>query len=165
MATISIDEGDLLMALESGDGSMDWFLDRQTGEVIGFSSDSMFGDDDEDEEDEDGEDWEAQERRLRRAIYADRGTRYLEIPSLGSHEGFRIMERFAGSQDGRVRDALFDALDRRRPFRSFKDALTGFPDVREAWFRYQEGQLREEALAWLESEEIDAELTRPSPPD
>jgi hypothetical protein len=78
------------------------------------------------------------------------------------------MERFAASlEHGRARDALFDALDRRRPFRSFKDALAGFPDVREAWFKYQEGQLREEALAWLRSEGIDAELVSPraeSPP-
>jgi hypothetical protein len=159
MPKISIDEGELLMAMESGDGMTQWFLDRQTGAVIGLGDDVMLDDDD---DDEDLEDWEREEEALRRTIYDEsdgEDGRYLPIESLGSHEGFRIMERFAAAQDGRrVREALLDALDRRRPFRSFKDALAGFPDVREAWFRYQEGQLREEALAWLRSEGIDAEL-------
>jgi len=165
MAKISIDEGELLEAFDGGDGMMQWYLDRQTGAVIGLGDDVLFDDD----EDEEEEGWEAEEKALRRAIHEDDGEdgRYLAVPSLGSHEGFRIMERFAASlEDGRARDALFDALDRRRPFRSFKDALMGFPEVREAYFRYHEGQLREQALAWLEGEGIDAELVshrEPSP--
>jgi hypothetical protein len=163
MAKISIDEGDLLMAFESGDGMTEWFLDRQTGVVIGLGDNVLLDDD----EDDDEEGWEAEEKALRRAIYENDGEdeRYLAIPSLPSHEGFRIMEDFARSQDDRrVRGALLAALDRRRPFRSFKDALLGFPDVRERWFAYHEERMREEALAWLRSEGIDAELTRPVPP-
>jgi hypothetical protein len=173
MAKIRIDEGELLMAFDSGDGTDHWYLDRQTGEVIFLGDDFGFDledDEDEAEDEEDAEDeddaeagWEDEERALRRAISRDEeGRRYLPVPSLGSHEGFRIMERFAASQDGRVREALFDALDRRRPFRSFKDALMAFPDVRERWFAYHEERLREEALAWLESEGIDAELVSPA---
>ena len=130
--------------------------------MIGLGDDIMLGDDD-DDDDEDMQDWEREERALRRAIYDDaEDRRYLPIESLASHDGFRIMEGFAASlEHGRERDALFHALDRRRPFRSFKDALAAFPDVREAWFRYQEGRLREEALAWLRSEGVDAELVSP----
>jgi hypothetical protein len=183
MAKLRIDEGELLMAFESGDGMIRWFLDRQTGDVIGLDDDLWIDDDDEEEEEEvdgeggdegeggkDGEDdadpndWQARERALRRKIYGDvNGKRYLPIPSLSSNEGFRIMERFAASQEGRVREALFDALDRRHPFRSFKDALRG--EVRERWFAYHESRVREEALDWLRSEEIDAELTKPAPSD
>ncbi|MFL5384276.1 MAG: UPF0158 family protein [Longimicrobiaceae bacterium] len=170
MAKIRIGEGELLMAFEGGDGTMQWYLDRQIGEVIGLGDDFGFDlDDDEDDagdEDDAEAGWEAEERALRRAINRDEeGRRYLPVPSLESHEGFRIMERFAASQDGRVRDALFDALDRRRPFRSFKDALMAFPDVRERWFAYHEERLREEVLAWLESEGIEAELTRSATTD
>ncbi|HEV7587307.1 MAG TPA: UPF0158 family protein [Longimicrobium sp.] len=164
MAKIQIDEGDLLMAFESGDGMTQWFLDRETGAVIGLGDDILL----DDEDDEDDQDWEREEKARRRAIYADvdgEGVRYLGIESLSSHEGFRIMEDFAASQvDRRVREALFDALDRRRPFRSFKDALEGFRGVSEAWYSYHEARLREEALAWLRSEGIDAELTSPVPP-
>ena len=100
------------MAFESGDGTMEWYLDRQTGEVIGLGDDIGFGEDEDEDDAEAG--WQADARALRRAIYADENDeRYLEIPSLGSHESFRIMERFAASQDGRVREALLDALDRR----------------------------------------------------
>ncbi|MFL5542260.1 MAG: UPF0158 family protein [Longimicrobiaceae bacterium] len=167
MAKIRIDEGELLMAFDSGDGTMQWYLDRQTGEVIGLGDEFGFdlGDDEDEAEDEDDAEagWEDEERALRRAISRDEdGHRYLPVPSLGSHEGFRIMERFAASQDGRVREALFDALDRRRPFRSFKDALAALPDVRERWYAYHEERLREEALAWLENEGIDAELVSPA---
>jgi len=185
MAKLSIDEGDLLMAFESGDGMMQWFLDRQTGEVIGLDEDLLIDDEDQDDDeevedddeggdegeggkdgddDEDPDDWQARERALRRKIYADEsGERYLPIPSLSSNEGFRIMERFAASQEGRVREELLDALDRRRPFRAFKDALRG--QVRDRWFAYHEQRVREEALDWLRSEEIDAELTTPSSSD
>ena len=170
MAKLRIDEGDLLMAFDSGDGTENWYLDRQTGDVIFLGDDFGFGlgDDEDEAEDEDDAEagWQDQERALRRAINRDEeGRRYLPAPSLGSHEGFRIMERFAASQDDRVREALFDALDRRRPFRSFKDALAGFPEVRERWYAYHEERLREEALAWLEREGIEAELTTPAPPE
>ena len=139
-------------------------FDRQTGEVIFRSDDFDLLSDDLDDDDEEDAD-EDEESEIRRAIDEDEEDRYIPVPSLGSHEGFRIMERFAAAQEGRVREALFDALDRRRPFRSFKDALLGFPDIREAWFRYHEERLREEALDWLRAEGIDAELTTPSPPD
>ncbi|HSU14692.1 UPF0158 family protein [Longimicrobium sp.] len=143
MAKIRIDWVELEMAMDSGDGMMRWYLDRETGVVIGLD------DDDELEEEEE----------IRAAIAADEDDRYLAIPSLSSHEGFRVMEDFASMQDdARVRGALLDALDRRHPFRSFKDALAGFPEVREKWFAYQSERLREDALAWLRSEGIDAEL-------
>ena len=149
MAKIQIDEGALLMAIESGDGRVQWYLDRETGDVFGLSDDNVI----------------EEEEEIRRAIDEDENDRYLEVPSLGSHEGFRIMERFAAAlEHGSARDALFDALDHRRPFRSFKDALFGFPNVREAWFSYHEARLREHALDWLKIEGIDAELTTPSPP-
>src|SRR4051794_38094038 len=159
MAKISIDEGELLMAFESGDGMVQWYLDRQTGDVIGLDDDLVIGDDyeedddaggeDEDggeggkdgDDDEDSDDWQARGRALRRRIHADvSGERYLSIPSMSSNEGFRIMERFAASQEGRVREALLGALDRRHPFRSFKDALRG--EVRERWFAYHEQRAR-----------------------
>ena len=120
MAKVRIDEGWLLMALDSGDGMESWYLDRQTGEVIRLS------DFDELEEEEE----------IRESIHD-----------------------FAASQkDERVRGVLMDALDRRRPFRAFKDALLGLGEVREQWFKYHEDRLREHARDWLRVEGVDAEL-------
>ena len=143
MAKIQIDWPDLEMALDSGDGIMLWYLDRETGEVIGLSE------------------WDEieEEEEIRARIDADEDERYLRIPSLSSHDGFRIMEDFAAAQpDDRVRGELMDALDRHRPFRSFKDALLGLGDVREQWFKYHENCMRQHAVDWLHVENVDAEL-------
>lgn len=140
---IRIDQGELEEAFDSGDGMMRWYLDRETGDLIPLS------------------DWDEieEEREIREAIDDDADDRYLAVPSLPSHEGFRIMEDFARSlDDGRARGALLDALERRRPFRSFKDALEGFAGVREAWFAYHSERLRQDAVSWLASEGIEAEL-------
>jgi len=140
---IRIDLGELEMAFDSGDGMTRWYLDRETGDVIGLAE------------------WDEieEEAEIRAAIDEDADDRYLAIPSLSSHEGFRIMEDFARSlDDDRARGALLDALDRRRPFRSFKDALERFAGVGEAWFAYQSERLRQDAAEWLASEGIEAEL-------
>jgi hypothetical protein len=145
MAKIQIDEGWLLEAFQGGDGSTSWYLDRATGDVI------MLMDDLEEEEEE-----------IRAAIEEDdeeEGGRFLCIPGRDSHDGFRLMERFVATvEDPRIRGALYDALERRRPFRSFKDALMAYPEVRERWFAYEEADAREEAVAWLENLEIEYEL-------
>lgn len=143
---IQIDEGWLLQAFESGDGSTSWYLDRETGDVIPLTDDDLDG-----------------EEEIRAAIEGDEeeedGGRYLCIPQRHSGDGFRLMERFVDTvEDPRTRDALYDALERRRPFRSFKDALTRYPDVRERWFAYEEAASREEAIAWLDTLEIEYEL-------
>ncbi|HEX6748101.1 MAG TPA: UPF0158 family protein [Longimicrobium sp.] len=157
MTKIQIDEGELLMAMDSGDGTDLWYLDRRTGAVILTDEDYLL--DDESDEDEEEDELLDEDAAVRKMIDEDKEDRYLPIPSLSSDEGFRIMERFAGTvDDRRIREELFDALDRRRPFRSFKDALLAHPEVREQWFTYHENQLREAALDWLRSEEIDAEL-------
>jgi hypothetical protein len=140
---IRIDRGQLEAAFDSGDGMMRWYLDRQTGDLVPLSE------------------WDEleEEEEIRAAVNDDGDDRYLEVPSLPSHEGFRIMEDFARTmEDGRVRGALLDALERRRPFRSFKDALEGFPGVREAWFAYHDERLGQHAKRWLAEEGIEAEM-------
>jgi hypothetical protein len=150
MATIRIDVDDLTTALS--DHENEWVLDLQTGEVLmaeWVRDPTMHGDmglvlDADPGEGEEGE------------LDPLESGRFRWISSIPSHDGFRWMERFAGQQDDRVRDRLADALDRPRPFRRFHDALLDFPAVRDAWFRYEEQRLREEAEAWLRS----AETTR-----
>jgi hypothetical protein len=146
MPKLQIEAPEFLYALSSGDQQITHYLDVQTGAVV-----SVFGDMD-DEEDE-----------LTPSV-EDEAERYRYIDPVGSHESFRWMERFAHSiEDTQVRERLLDALDRPRPFRRFKDALMSFPEVREAWFRYEEAQLRDYAEGWLMSEEIEAELIDPQP--
>lgn len=159
MSRIRIDIDQLATALTDHD--FDWVLDLQTGHVL---MEEWLRDPDlraENGLDLPGEDAGEDELDDFDPLESDR---FIAIEAIESHESFRWMERFADAQEDRVRERLLDALDRPRPFRRFRDALTELPAVREAWFRYEDEQLREEAKAWLRSLEIDAELVDPRQP-
>lgn len=153
MSRIRIDLDSLIQALS--DHSSEWVLDTQTGEALMAE-------------------W-VRDPDLRDDIGLEAGDeadvldpleseRFIPIEPVPSHEGFRWMERFAAAQEERVRERLMDSLDRPHPFRRFKDALLEFPEVREAWFAYEEEKLKEEARAWLEYQQIDAEFAERAPP-
>lgn len=154
MAAIRIDIDQLTTALS--DQSSEWVLDLQTGEVVmaewvrdpDMRADMEMVLDGEHCDEDDDNDFDPLD-----------SDRFVAVYPLPSHEGFRWMERFAESQENdRVRERLMDALDRPRPFRRFRDTLAGLGPVRDAWFRYEEARLREEAQAWVREAGIDAEL-------
>ncbi|HLV26727.1 MAG TPA: UPF0158 family protein [Gemmatimonadales bacterium] len=95
----------------------------------------------------------------------ENSTRHLFVPPVSSDEAFDWMVRFAENvADGRVSRELLDSLQKRRPFRSFKDVLLNFPPEREAWFEFQRVRLAEAAEGWLEAQGIAAELVWPEQP-
>jgi hypothetical protein len=136
---------DLFVALEAGDGEIEWCLDLSNGDVV-----PVVGDADPD---------------LAEAV-ENQPERFVHIEPIGSHEAFRIREAFvAALPEGEPASELASALAQRRPFRRFKDALCDWPDVREQWFRFHDARLREIAQAWLAEREVEAELSeRPAPP-
>lgn len=159
MPPLRIDRGDFLLALQSSD--LENYLDLTSGMVIPIFEDGFLDDFDDDLED----DFEAAGDRI---DVAGQPERYRRIDTVPSYQGFRWMEDFAFSQeDDRLREELLLALDRKRPFRSFKDALLGHPEARERWFAFEEGRLLEVAREWLAGEGIEAELVdviRSDPP-
>lgn len=139
---LRVDQGDLLLAISSHD--IDHFLDVRTGDVIPLHEDmpefANFGDD----------------------IGAD-PDRYRKIEPVPSPLGFRWMEEFARRQvERQIQAALLSALERRRPFRSFKDALAEYPAVLQSWYGFEEERQLEYAHQWLMEEGIDAELVSPN---
>lgn len=44
---------------------------------------------------------------------------------------------------------------RAKPLRTFDFKLEDFPEVREAWLRYQTVQLREYAITWLRDNDLE----------
>jgi hypothetical protein len=164
MTRIRIDIDELAAAMTDHDS--EWVLDTQTGKVLmkewlrdpdirqleGLEVEPP-GDGGDELDDEFDPDLDLDEDR------------FVWIESIGSHEGFRWMEDFALRQDDeRVRERLLDALDRPRPFRRFRDALPAFPEVRDAWYRFEEEKQREAVREWIQSREIDAELFVAGPP-
>jgi len=70
--------------------------------------------------------------------------RYLLIEPITSHEGYEIMQDFAESEDSdEIRALLIDALDRKKPFRNFKNAIAEYPDTQKNFHTYKDNRLKE----------------------
>lgn len=136
---MKIDLGMISEALEDH-SEMVWYLDKTTGDVFPVS-------DDLDEElDELGGNPE------------NNPDRFLVIDALDSHDAFRIMEDFVDTlEKGEASRSLLRALDGPKPFASFKHTLRDFPEVREAWFKFEDERMLEHAREFLSVNEIEFE--------
>lgn len=142
MAKLKVDAGELIEALQGGD-FVAWYLDRETGEVIGLNEYDAI----------------EEEKEIRERIDADETGRFVGIEKMESHAAFRIMAHFVDLlPDGRAADDFDDALAGNRPFRRFRETLDRHSELREQWFAFQHRRMREEARLWLEEIGIDAVL-------
>jgi len=67
---------------------------------------------------------------------------FLRIDQLSSHESFKIMEDFAEQlSDGKLKSKLFDALNKRHPFREFKFLVDNSGPYRQEWFDFKSKEL------------------------
>jgi hypothetical protein len=144
MSTATIHADELVMALENHSYEMQFYLDRQTGEVFPvFEGNDM--------SDEDRERIEAETDR------------FVFIDPIPSSVAWDVMEAFVESlQPGQPRRRLEGAIRARHPFRSFKDAVSEYPDLLKAWYAFHDRALAKLATEWLAEHQIDATLeTRP----
>ena len=128
------------MALESHSFEVQFYLDRQTGEVI-----PLFECNDESDED-------------RERIEADLN-RFVSIEPIPSSVAWDVMEAFVESlEPGQPRRRLEGAIRARHPFRTFKDAVSAYPDLLKAWYSFRDREWTKLAVEWLEEHQIDATL-------
>ncbi|MCP5101781.1 MAG: hypothetical protein GY950_00295 [bacterium] len=136
---------DLEMAFEMDAVNYSQFLNLETGGIAIFSElgDSF---------DEDGNAIEDPD------IYDD-SEKYIVIPGSDSSEAYRDMERFieTGVKDQRLRGDLLGALNKRRPFRRFRDILMNYPKVDARWFSFQEERTKNRIREWLEENNLELE--------
>jgi hypothetical protein len=138
MAGLTIRADELVMAFEDQGSDVQHFFDRQTGEVL-----TGFEDLDE-------------EVAVRLKAEPDR---YLLIEPVPSWVGYEIMSDFVETlPEGKVSRELERALQKRRPFRRFKDVLLSYPSVREDWFRFQEQAFMKIIKEWLDDHGVEATL-------
>jgi hypothetical protein len=184
MRKLKVDLAELAMAFEDHSFDVTHFLDLETGKVIFIDPETQFAaaylseemDTDEDglpiSEDEalDQREYSAGLKEAAREaaeVEAGLGTRYLAVPHVDSHEGYRDMEEFLATvTDARLADRLARAIQGRGPFRRFKDVLAYDPGERERWFRFKDARMQQRVMDWLESEDIEAEAepaTWPAP--
>jgi hypothetical protein len=133
---LSIDFEDLVEAFDESDVMHHFFIDTKENTLIYINEDL---DEDADEQLERMDD-----------------DRYLMIPTRFPPDDFQIMELFVYEkiQDDAVARQFYQALERKKPFRNFKDLLLDYPELREQWFAYHHEHLRNETINWLCSNNI-----------
>jgi len=125
----------LVESYDMNEIDMPAFLDLHTGQIVV---------DDEAISDEKIIDWDDEES----------DERYIALPEKDSREEFEWMEEFTHIlSHEKKQNALFKALNRKKPFRNFKDEIID-QDVRQEWFVYHDIKVRELMFDWLISNEI-----------
>jgi Uncharacterised protein family (UPF0158) len=136
---LKIDLSQLEEAFENASWEAEYYLDRETGDIILISS--MI----------------TTSSGITQQIQnmTDKN-RYLPVPHATPRDGFRDMERFAETiRDTVLRQLLNTAINGKGAFRRFKDVLHDYPPERERWFRFQADRVQQRVLEWLDSEDIE----------
>jgi hypothetical protein len=127
-------------AFDDRDGDGQWFLDRETGEVVRLN--------------------ELDDELCEQIDEA--GERYTVIPYQGPESGYRDMAEFIDSvNDNRLRALIDVATKGKGAFRRFKDVLQDHPEERERWFAFQKQRANRRVRRWLESEGIEVVTQQP----
>ena len=84
--------------------------------------------------------------------------RYLYIPPRLPKHNFYVMEMFAYTiEDFDIAEKFHAALERKKPFRNFKELLHEYPKLREKWFEYKHNTIKNETINWLCEHDIELE--------
>jgi hypothetical protein len=76
-------------------------------------------------------------------------TDYKEFHAVESSDSFTVMEDFANQvNDTKLQEKLFNALNRKQPFREFKFVIDNSGEYRNAWFDFKNKQYFE----WVENQ-------------
>jgi hypothetical protein len=162
---LNVDLDELVEAMDAHlDGTMEWFLDTQTGAVLLVDEgdrDDGEGDDGDDEADMPA--WR-RDAKAQAAEIDSNPDRFVAVPQSKSHEAYRVMEDFiAQVANQRLRERLADAIAGKGAFRRFKDVLLSYPDVRQQWFAFEASVKRKWAADWLGTLGIETAWKPPQP--
>jgi hypothetical protein len=81
----------------------------------------------------------------------------LIIPQITSDEAFRVMVDFTYEQTDEVSQQLLEMLNRRKPFRNFKDKIIDL-EIEEDWYRFERDYAIKEIHDWLDSNDLSLDL-------
>jgi len=175
---MKIDFDEVQKAMEDTDrDAFDYFLDRETGEVIILSEDIIRKAQailDESYDDDIGDfeevvvenvpeipDWMEDEIELALDIFIHEKDRYTRIPERTPQFGYTTMKAFAETVgDETLRQDLLELLDGKNSFRRFKDALGPYPKERKLWYGFNAKASRNEIEAWLKAIGVEQEKDR-----
>ncbi len=145
--------------------AFDYFLDRNTGEVIILSQDiinkaweilSESYDDIADFEDVEPDEipdipeWMEDEIELALDVFMNEHNNYIRVPERNPAKTYSAMREFADTiQNQTLKDSLCRVLDGPGSFRKFKDTLAPFPKEKKLWHTFNAKASRNEIEEWL----------------
>jgi regulator of extracellular matrix RemA (YlzA/DUF370 family) len=143
---------DLIDALEEQSDSLFAFLDRQTGEVVLISEESLALSEADPETIAMLPDWQKEEAVC--AVLIETTDRYLALPDRFDVNEWDIMNEFRHEvkQDD-IRSALLKAVQGNRPFRRFKDEIANH-NLWDDWNRFRRHAFGEVIRDWSEENGI-----------
>jgi len=157
---VDIDWDDLQAAFLSMRADREYYLDRETGEVLSISED----DEDEAEADDDGEEEGEEgcdEEGLREEIESD-PDRYVLLSPVPLPDLVEWMNSFILTVKGKELTApLQKAANGQQPDREFDRALRKNPTERLRWIGFLEMQVQEIIDGWVEENDLESDTPAP----
>jgi hypothetical protein len=147
---LPVDLSELDFAFEWHEPEATYYLNLDTGAVVFVTRDDRqfleeYGPDDPDNP-----------SRIAIEVEEGFGTVYWEVPTLQSHESYEFMRDFIETvENRRLQDALWDAINRGKPFRRFRAVLDHHPAELERWYAYKSARVRAHVLEWLHDNGIE----------
>jgi hypothetical protein len=169
MEKLKIDFDEVQKAMEDTEReAFDYFLDRETGDVIILSEeiiskarsvlDEIVEDDMADYEEMvfdkeyDIPDWMEDEIELALDIFLYEKDRYLRIPERNPVSCYAAMKEFAEqTEDVPLKEELLGILDGKGAFRRFKDSLEQYPGERKRWYGFNAKAVKKEIAEWMQA--------------
>jgi hypothetical protein len=143
---------DLIDALEEQSDFLLPYLDRETGEVLLISDESLSLAEAEPEQIELLPDWQKEEAAL--AVLIETTDRYLALPDRFEVNEWNIMSEFCSEvKPDNVRANLLAAIRGSHPFRRFKEQIANH-NLWEQWNRFRRHELGEIMRDWCEENDI-----------
>ena len=167
MKKFRLDFDDIQKAREDTEReAFDYFLDRETGEVVilsediinkaeeilsrGYDDDIAEYDDVEPDEIPEVPEWMEDEVELALDVFMNEQDRYVRIPERSPVNTYAAMKAFIDTLDNlSLKEELLIALDGQGSFRKFKDLLGPFPKERKLWYGMNAKAARKEIEEWL----------------
>lgn len=166
---MTVDFNEVQKAMEdTARDAFDYFLNRESGEIVILSEDIIrkaqeileesYDEDIGNFEDVEVEkvpfipEWMEDEIELALDIFIYEKERYVRIPERCPQYGYNTMKAFAATlEDQALKNTLLELLEGKNAFRRFKDALGSHPKERKLWYGFNAKTARNEIETWLKS--------------
>ncbi|KAA3663501.1 MAG: hypothetical protein DWQ04_10490 [Chloroflexi bacterium] len=181
MKRLHIDWSELIAAFaDSSTWEINYYLDTETGQVLMVTDDARrqveqiyeahFDPDAPDSFDMTAaltavslSDWEKEDVLTADFVEINFGSRVIDIPETQSYEAYNEMQNFIDTiEDERMSNQLRTATEGRGAFGRFRDVLRQHLAAEQRWYAFQENQVQQRILEWLEEEEIEP-INMPQP--